>query len=245
MDFATISARRVTFQSTQQQSKGITKVIRKLFFPGYSHHKLRGSRPSNVGGLSYRQARNRGKLLDKQLQLCIGREVSRPPPRAIRETIAILSYIAKRGYYIETAQQRVGYAPWRLATALDLVLRPLVPSAQDHRVVVEVKRGCIYRNMLVPNQTSKGLMPSVPVSPLFMHELQVILGAQLLLASDASLPIDSLWVLYANDSGVECHESSDFTVQWTKTTEEYLEATAACLSNGKRKKKRTMVNLSK
>ena len=236
MDFATVSARSVTFRSTQQRSKGVTKLIQKLFFPAYAHHKLRGTRPPNIGGLKLRQARARGKLVDRQLQRCIGR-MPRQPARAARETVAVLSYINLRGYFIESAQRRVGYAPWRLATSLDLVLRPCdVAVGDDHRIVVEIKRGCLYRNMSVPNQTSKGLVPNVPVSPLCMHELQAVLGMKLLEATDTTLPVDSAWLLYVHDSTVSCHESSEFTVKWTQTTADYLETTAARLANGKCKK---------
>jgi hypothetical protein len=158
--------RSMVFAQTKQRSKGLTKVIKTVFFPGYKYGKLRG--PRLKGTLKFKSARRRGKTIDHQLGQCVGKQV-KTPPRVTSETKLLLDFIKARDYYIETSQQAVGFAPWRLSTSLDLVLRPISVggSNEDHRVVVEVKRGCLYRRCTVPTKTSQRLEPNVSVSPLY------------------------------------------------------------------------------
>lgn len=233
--------RSMVFAQTKQRSKGVHKVIKTVFFPAYKYDKLRGSRTH--GTLKYKSARSRGKTIDRQLGKCVGQQSTKPPLRAMNETKLILDFIKSKGYYIESSQQPVGFAPWRLATSLDLVLRPLNPTAEtneDHRVVVEVKRGCLYRSCTVPNATSQRLEPSVSVSPLHMHQLQAVIGTELLRRTDPSLPIKSL-LLYVDETELEAIE--DFAVKFSATTETALLATAQLCAGRKRKtvKKRQRV----
>ena len=238
MTFKRCGKRCVIFDATKQRSKGITKVITTVFFPTYNVRKLRGSTISNKGGLRRRQAKIRGKLVDKQLAKLTGdKMLLRPPPRACEETKQIMTFVRERGYYIEHAQYTVGYAPWRLATDIDLVLRKV---SDDHsRIVVEVKRGCLYRRHTVPHATSQHLEKVVSVSPLHVHQLQAVIGKRLLELCDTTVEIAGAWLLYVDlIHGVELIEETEFDVQWTKLSEHALEATAAHLANGRSQKTR-------
>ena len=227
-----VSKRSMVFDQTKQRSKGLHKVIKTVFFPAYKYEKLRGSRV--CGTLKFKSARQRGKTIDAQLGKCVGDKNVKPPVKATNETKIILTFIKEKGYYIEKSQQPVGFAPWRLATSLDLVLRPLPQNQNgaDHRVVVEVKRGCLYRECIVPGATSQRLEPSVSVCPLHMHQLQAVIGTELLRRTDPSIPIKS-WVLYVDENGLTLVD--DFAVQFSPTTETALFATAQICAGRKRK----------
>jgi hypothetical protein len=214
----------------------VTKVISQVFFPAYQVRNLRGPTVPNKGGLRLRRARIRGKLVDRQLAQVAGDKLLvAPPPKACEETTSILVFLREHGYYIEHAQYAVGYAPWRLATDIDLVLRPV--TGEDHRIVVEVKCGCLYRRHIVPNTTSQGLQKPVAVSPLHVHQLQAILGKRLLELCDNTVPIAEAWVLYVDlVHGVERIQQKDFGVQWSECSERVLEATAQLPANGKRRR---------
>ena len=225
--FTRCGKRGVFFAATRQRSKGVTRVITKVFFPAYKVQNLRGPTYTNKGGLRLRQARVRGKLLDRQLAKVVGdRLLLAPPPRACEETKQIIAFIRTHGYYIEHAQYAVGYAPWRLATDIDLILRPVV--GDSHRIVVEVKRGCLYRRQIVPNATSQCLETVVNVSPLHVHQLQALIGKRLLeLCDTTAVHIAGVWLLYVDLlHGVERIEEKDFGVQWSKRSEQALQATA-------------------
>ena len=234
------SKRCVIFSETQQRSKGVTKVIKTVFFKAFSMSKLRGTRPQNKGGLSLRQAKARGKLLDSQLARLVGdKSLLRAPPRACQETLLAMEFIRERGMYIEAAQREVGYSDWRLATSIDLVLRPVVicDARDDERIVVEVKRGCLYRRMTVPNATSKHLRPAVPVSPLCMHQTQALIGKRLLQLTDESVPLGDCWLMYVDlINGVECVTEPEFTVKWTDVSDLALQLTSGRLASGRARK---------
>jgi hypothetical protein len=217
------------FESTKQRSKGLHKVIQTVFFPQYKYNKLRGTR--RHGTMTFRSAKFRGKTIDRQLSKCIG-VGTQAPLGATNETKIVLAFIHRAGYYIETSQKPVGFAPWRLATELDLTLRPVSSDQEDHRVVVEVKRGYHYRDCTVPGATSQRLVPEVPVSPRSLHELQTVLGAELLRKTDPSLPIKTM-LLYVDD--VELEVVTDFQVKFSETTELALLATSQVCAGKKRK----------
>jgi hypothetical protein len=228
--------RCVIFDSTAQRSKGVIKVIKNVFFPGFHHKFLRGARISNKGGLSFLQARRRGILIDSQLSKAIGNKI---PPRSCDETKLIITFFRARGYYIEKAQESVGYSPWRLATAIDLILRPL-DEFHDHRVIVEIKFGCLHRRLSVPNTVSQYIVPEVPTSPIFLHQLQTLIGKRLFELTDNTLPLEGAWLLYVDRvKGIECIEEKAFEVKWSKQVEETLESTANRLANGLSSKKKS------
>lgn len=223
--FKRCGKRGVRFDTTKRRSKGVTKVLTHVFFPAYCVQHLRGPVVPNIGGLRLRAARQRGRLLDRQLATMAGDTLLlRPPPRACKETKLILAFVRERGYYIEHAQHTVGYAPWRLATDLDLVLRKLDGT---HRIVVEVKSGCLYRRRIVPGVTSRYLEPTVSVSPLHVHQLQALIGKRLLALCDTTIEVGGAWLLYVDlVHGVEGIEEKDFGVRWSTGTERALEETA-------------------
>ena len=228
--FTRCGKRGVFFDATRQRSKGVTKVIARVFFPTYKIRHLRGPTITNKGGLRLGKARIRGKLVDSQLAKVVGDKLLlAPPPSACVETKQIMAFVRDHGYYIEHAQYAVGYAPWRLATDIDLVLRTV--TGEDHRIVVEVKRGCLYRRHMVPNTTSQCLEPVVTVSPLHVHQLQAVIGKRLLELCDTTVRIGGAWLLYVDLlHGVERIEEKDFGVQWSQLSERALVATAAHLT---------------
>ena len=96
MLFKRCGKRGVRFENTGQRSKGITKVIQQVFFPAYKVRDLRGSPIKNKGGLRLRQAKLRGKLIDRQLAKMVGDKLSlKLPPRACEETKQIIAFIHK------------------------------------------------------------------------------------------------------------------------------------------------------
>lgn len=235
MTFTRCGPRSVQFHQTKQRSKGITKVIQRLFFPSYRVQNLRGPSVRNHGGLTLKQARRRGRLIDSQLRKVVGdRTLLRPPRRACEETKKIIAFIRNRGFYIEHAQYTVGYAPWRLSTPVDLVLHSV--TAPDQRVVVEVKSGCLYRHKAIPNVCARYIDPPVPVSPSSMHQMQAVIGKRLYELSEQTddVPVHA-WLLYVDMvHGVELIEQDAFCIQWCPKYENILQNTADLKANASR-----------
>jgi hypothetical protein len=65
-----------------------------------------------------------------------------------------------------------------------------------------------------------------------MHQLQAIIGAELLRRTDASLPI-KVWLLYVDETDLEVVE--DFAVQFSSTIDTALLATAQICAGRQRK----------
>jgi hypothetical protein len=203
--FTSIHKKYVIFQSTKQRSKGVTKVIKKVFFPGYSHRKLTGN---YVRGLKPSKARSNGKKIDSELSECVGVEPIFPN-NLLPETRHLLSYISRSGYFIESAQTPVGFAPWRLFTRIDLVLRPKNTNTNpDHRVAVEVKSGYANRKCSIKGKRSRFFNPPIEMSPLGLHKVQTLIGAELLRKCKPELPVKKMLV-YISKDGVDVIKKID------------------------------------
>lgn len=176
---------------------GITKLIRKLFAPQWRYRALRVAK--NPGGLKKAAAKRRGKRVDRELLLCAqGAE----PKRACPETRAVLKLFAAEGYRIVGAQHKVQLG--RLTTFLDLV----VSDAEGRLFVVEIKRGCHYRN------ESNGLLrfhESTPNSLLCQHQLQCAIGRWMYEQQHSATGVGCL-LIYVQDSDIDVYDEEEFEV---------------------------------
>src|SRR4029079_19518032 len=104
--------RGVTFANTHKRSKGIHKTIKCLFAPSFDFKKL-VNRPKNPGGLTFKQAKRRGKLIDSQLE--------HNSKKKLKEVHLLLSKLKELNLTITASQFVVGDEESRLATKIDLI----------------------------------------------------------------------------------------------------------------------------
>lgn len=201
-------------QSTAR--RGLTYVLPKLFFPLYKFNRLT-PRVSVPSGLRKRAARARGCRVDRDI-LALSR-TGYLPQNATREALLLDCFFRNQGFFVESAQTPVSHNQWRLRSNVDVVLT----NTRKERVVVEVKRGCAYRHSRVLNATSRFIQPPVAVTPFNIHQLQALTGAKLL-ELETKQPVHDVWLIYVNDTELNCVRRSQFNVLWGYNIEQALAA---------------------
>ena len=240
-NFKSCHKKFVIFESSSMKSKGVTKAIKRIFFPSFVYKNLRGQTIQNVGGLSFKKAKNRGKLLDKQLTSLKGDKLLNMPKRALEETKIFIKFLKSRNLYIEFAQHKVGNSDWNIATDIDLILRSL-DLKNDFRVLVEIKSGCLHRRKEIPLKFSQNLSENVTVCAMHLHQLQILLGKKMFERNNMSGKIekvelrDCLLIYIDLKDGLECIEEADFKVKYTEKIDLTLQKHSNFLSSGKKKK---------
>lgn len=163
----------------------------------------------------------RGLQLDRDLQH-LARETALPEG-ATAEARSIHTFLLKMKARAVGAQVRVTWGPWKLLTYLDLVVK--LENTQE-TVVVEVKRGCVYRDCRVPHTTSQHLVPALPVKPRHLHELQALAGARLWELQEKQ-QVHDVWLLYVDEKGLEFTRRSQFGTRWSEGVERVLSQRSA------------------
>lgn len=161
--FSNWSGRGVTFTKSGLRSKGIHKTIKNIFAPFYNYKNLK-NKPTNIGGLNLRQAKKKGKLIDRQLS-------SSNKTSLCKETKALLAKLKELNLSIIETQYTVANEETRLATQIDMIVKHKETSVI---YLIETKYSCAYRNCFIENlqfQTTK-----VNDSLLHQHQLQILIG---------------------------------------------------------------------
>jgi hypothetical protein len=197
--------------------RGLTKTIKKLFAPTFQFSKIKG-RKSNVGGLSFRKARRRGKNVDLVLAKWIHQK-KKTIYTKLKEARAIIQFLLP--YQPLASQFCVAWEEAMIACPLDLLLYN--PSTKNF-LVVEIKTGCCNRrcSTLHGFLHNIGIKNKVSNSLLHQHQLQTLLGAHLFTKTTGLTNVETL-LLYANDKGeVEACHGSDFEVQLNETVLQHV-----------------------
>jgi hypothetical protein len=234
----------VIFKKNNKKSKGVTKAIKKIFFPSFVYKNLRGKTVSNVGGLSYKKARNRGKLLDTQLSKLKGdKTLLSIPKRALDETKLFIEFLKARDVYVESSQFKVANSEWNICTDIDIILRSNDEN-NDFRIIVEMKCGCLHRRKEIPLKKSQNLLNNVSVCALHLHQMQVLLGKKMFERnlSQKTEPIvmlkDCMLIYIDLQNGIECIEEKDFKVKFTEKVDLTLQKNSNRLASGKPRKQK-------
>lgn len=193
---------------------GLTHVLPRLFFPQYKFNRLT-PRVRVTSGLRKRAARTRGCRIDREILVLA--LTGHLPQNATREAVRLDAFFRTQGFSVESAQTPVSHHQWRLRSNVDVVLT----NARNERVVVEVKRGCAYRHSAVPHATSRFLDPPVAVNPFHLHQLQALAGAKLLELETKQI-IHDVWLIYVDDTTLECVRRAQFKVCWSHQLERVL-----------------------
>jgi hypothetical protein len=204
--------------------RGLTHILPRLFFPKLSLKRL-AQRPKNVGGLKKSAARARGRRVDSDLA-----RLTREAVLALNATLEariIFTFIKRMRARVVGAQVKVANAHWDALTYLDLLLK----TENDENVVVEVKRGCIYRDCRVPKAYSQHLEPQLPVKPRHLHEVQALAGARLWELQEKQ-KVHDVWLLYVDEATLEFTRRAQFGVRWSESAER------AIIHRNKKKKKK-------
>lgn len=194
------------FPDTKKRAKGITKFITKKFAPTYKYNKLQ-KRPKNVGGLSKRQARNRGKLVDRQLTRYI--HSKKTTAYFCTPTNNLLAFFRDNHITLTHSQFTVGYSKWRLATLVDLVAK----TSSGKTLLIEVKTGCHYRRCTTGGYL-KHITPQTSDSKVHQHQLQILMCKRLFIKNFPCLPPPDTLLIYTTeqDGVVEAIYEKDFHV---------------------------------
>ena len=211
---------RSVYFGEKRWSRGVTKVVKKVFAPGFRFKKLK--RGQYVPGLPKRQAIRRGHAIDRVLhQWASGLSIGRS---RIREPKTVIQTFEALGWVPVQSQLTVAWPEARIATKIDLVL---YDPENNKVIVVEMKSGCGYRRN--SHGTLRHIVPKVSNAPLHSHQLQAAIGKELLARTYSEWArgdIECVLVYVSPDCEVEMIRESDFTVVYTPTIETILLNTA-------------------
>ncbi len=158
--------RGVTFMNSQKRSKGICKTIKSLFAPDFNY-KLLKNKPLNIGGLPFRVAKRKGKLIDKQLS-----KETLSSKKKCNEVKALLNKFDELGLEILNSQFVVANEETRLATQIDLIL---FHKETKITYLTEIKYSCHYRHCFIGDlrfQNNHKINDSLH----HQHQLQILIG---------------------------------------------------------------------
>jgi hypothetical protein len=162
-------ARSVYF-GNKKWSRGVTKVIKRIFAPDFKYTKLKRGHCSV--GLPKKRAQRRGHAIDRVIhQWACGLSIKRS---RVKEPIALINTFVSHGWTPVISQLVVAWPEARLATKIDLVL---YDTLRNKIIVVEIKSGCGYRRK--SHGMLRHIIPRVSNAPIHQDELQVLLGREL------------------------------------------------------------------
>lgn len=201
----------IVFPETRRHSRGVTKVIKRWFAPKFRFRNIK-NRPTTVGGLPFRQARRRGKLLDRQMVAYA--KSKNIPLKACEETRRLIDYLSEQRLTVVSAQQVVGWSQARLGTCIDLVC---TNHLQEY-IIVELKRGCAYRKCHTGERLA--FVQAENDSLFNQHQIQLLISKILF---QKTFNIDAkLLLLYIDNEQVLPYDESTFTVKWTESASQIL-----------------------
>lgn len=140
---------------------GITKLIKRLY-PKYSYRRLKIPKSVVSGGDTKRVACRKGKKLDSDLCKWASDHGAVPPKNP--EAECIVDWLRVNGLVGASTLTQVEVRSTQMCIYTQLDMLCNADSASP--VVVEIKRGCAYRECKTPED----------VSPLLIHQTQVMLG---------------------------------------------------------------------
>lgn len=172
---------------------GLTNTIKRYLAPGYNHKKL-ASPPKNVGGLSMRQAKNRGNKIDS----CITKWAESYPKQStsrLAETRALIAYFDANGLVPVATQVIAVNRDAKVGTRVDLVVHD---TGSNVCKLVEIKTGCVYRDTAMRN--AKKMMhqtigKDVQMTARRIHEIQTLMSLVMLQETYPNVPIDDTPIL--------------------------------------------------
>jgi hypothetical protein len=201
-------------------SRGVTSVVKHVFAQNYSFKKLR--RGSCLVGLPNRLAKRRGHAVDGALsRWTLGQSIQRS---RLKEPRALIALFETLGWTPVSAQLLVAWPEARIATKIDLVLQD---SATQNLLVVELKTGCLYRR--ISHGLLSHIVPRVTNAPLYQHQLQTIIGKELLSKTYPTWPRDKIGcvlIYVSSDGGIEMIRECDFALSYTQSMSAILLKTA-------------------
>lgn len=200
---------RSVYFGAKRWSRGVTKVVKSVFAPDYRFTKLK--RGQCATGLPKRQAKRRGHAIDRVLeQWAHGLPTHRS---RLKEPKTLIQTFESHGWHPVSSQLTVAWPDARIGTRIDLVLY----DSERHKIVaVEVKSGCGYRRK--SHGMLRHLFPRVSNAPLHQHQLQILLGKELLARTYpawARADIECVLVYISPDCEVELLREESFDVQYT------------------------------
>jgi hypothetical protein len=213
---------RGVYFGSRTWSRGVTKTIRRIFASTYRFSQLPRRRCLRLAGLPYKQAKRRGHAIDRTLsRWASGQSLARTK---IKEPGVLLEIFTVRGWKPVGSQVVVAWPEARLATRIDLVL---FDSTTQRLLVVEVKSGCLYRRQ--SHGYLAHVQPRVTNAPLHQHQLQVVLGKELLVRTYPQWTrsqVDCVLIYVNHHLETEVVEECEFGIQYSSCIRDVLLRTA-------------------
>lgn len=201
---------------------GVTKIIKRVFVPGFKFKELQRM-PRNVGGLKKRAARKRGQKVDDEL----GQFAKGQIKTFCQETQLIVQKLTEMNIELKSSQVYVSNDD--MCAFIDLVG---FDTVNKRDVVLEIKRGFNYRECCTKNGLMKFQQSSDVTDCLRnQHEMQALLGHYLYNQPDATCGL-----VYVDEKSCEFIAKQDFR---TSITPEALEAIHQFAKKKQNKRKRS------
>jgi hypothetical protein len=213
---------RSVYFGHKRWSRGVTKVIQKVFCPSFVFKKIK--RGSYVPGLTKRKAKKRGHLVDQIIENWV---LGKPTRCRILEPRSIINIMEELEWVPIASQLVVAWPEARLATKIDLVV---YCETTNKIIVVEIKTGCGYRRCSTPNGFLHHLRPKVSNAPIHQHQLQIILGKELLARTYPNWSrnnIEAVLIYVSTDGELELIREHEFSFTYSTIVENILLNTAA------------------
>ncbi len=227
----TWTGRGVVFPNTKTKSKGIHKTIQNVFAPSFHFERLL-DKPKNVGGLSFKAAKKKGKQIDRELNN------NHSSTKKCSEVKSLLAELQKREFEIVGTQVTVSDESTRLATLIDMIV---IQTKTNRKFIVEIKYSCLYRYCST-FQGSLKFQDSFLNDCLFhQHQLQALIGRWLYQQTfPKESDLGALLIYINTDSTIEIFDEDYFAVRMTSNTIQALRDNAS-LTNKQLKRKATCI----
>ena len=216
-------------------SRGTTKVIKQIFCPHFHASRMR-NRPKNIGGLNYKQARNRGKAVDRGLSRWVCGQTPVSSLTEVKELIKWFQLNHPSWKPVQT-QYVVACPIERLATQVDILMYCTILK---RFIIVEVKTGCLARRCTtLPPNTIVG-SADVSHTLLHQHQLQTLISKHLFEHTHPEHIGAKMLLIYVTEKGmIEAIDQSQFFAQsLPDNLIEMLVQTRDCRTTKKRRKRK-------
>lgn len=191
---------------------GLTSLIPKIFAQCFSYKQLRAKPVAVVGSLRKRTACRRGKRVDSELGRYV-QDTHASTHTFCVETCRILAYLKHCKLTLQQTQTHVLSATF--FPGVHTYLDGVCVDTYGNEIVLEVKRGCAYRDASTGQTLSHVVTKAgqkCTDSLLNQHMLQTTLGACLYGAMHGRLLPPARLLLYVDELCVRAYTEADFDV---------------------------------
>jgi len=198
-------------------SRGVTKIIRRIFASNYRFKQLNRT---TFGSMSRRVSKRFGTRVDTAIDHWV--RGLRVKEQHVRSMVKQLEQWSWRPV---TSQLVVARPLWRLATRIDLIV---LDTLHDVLLLIEVKTGCPYRHES-NGKMMRFIRPQIYNSMLHQHQLQAVLSAALFSYTypNCTYAVEPALLYMNHDGSLDLFRESQFQVHFNESIEQVLIGTSS------------------